>query len=335
MALTENQMKFCEDHPVLYHYTNAGGLQGILEKHQVWATDIRYLNDSMERSMFLEKRLPSILPAPVAKALATLAKTEEAARQAINEMGGMDKAIQQTAWQFAMNITEHTKKFGQPFITSFCTPAGTDVDDGLLSQWRGYGKDGGYALVFDTAGLLEHMDREHKDYGYEHFGVTDVYYLGDGKAEQVADEDIRKMEQQIDDAVHEYLMTRETDSFENMFTAMNTLSCCTKHHGFAEEREVRVIAIPIGDYIYSDVLAGGDKRSRKQIHHRTDGGTLVPFIKLFNDTEAAKSLLPLKKIIVGPHADRTKRAESAQSLLGSQGYKTVEVIASKIPYICK
>jgi hypothetical protein len=32
----------------LYHYTSQKGLLGIIEKGEIWATDILYLNDTME-----------------------------------------------------------------------------------------------------------------------------------------------------------------------------------------------------------------------------------------------------------------------------------------------
>jgi hypothetical protein len=39
-------------------------------------------------------------------------------------------------------------------LTSFCGVANSVISEsGLLSQWRGYGIDGGYAIVFDTKAL--------------------------------------------------------------------------------------------------------------------------------------------------------------------------------------
>ena len=39
---------------VLYHYTSQRGLLGIIEKKKLWATHIRYLNDSKEFDYALE-----------------------------------------------------------------------------------------------------------------------------------------------------------------------------------------------------------------------------------------------------------------------------------------
>jgi hypothetical protein len=42
----------------------------------------------------------------------------------------------------------------EPYLTSFCGVANSVISEsGLLSQWRGYGIDGGYAIVFDTKAL--------------------------------------------------------------------------------------------------------------------------------------------------------------------------------------
>ncbi len=44
----------------------------------------------------------------------------------------------------------------EPYICSFCNHAGDNEyerNNGLLSQWRGYGGEGRFALVFDTSGL--------------------------------------------------------------------------------------------------------------------------------------------------------------------------------------
>lgn len=49
----------------------------------------------------------------------------------------------------------------EPYVLSFCASGSTRVSaHGLLSQWLGYGKDGGYSIAFDTAGLEKLWRRE-------------------------------------------------------------------------------------------------------------------------------------------------------------------------------
>lgn len=39
----------------LYHYTNSGGVLGIVQSHSIWATEVRYLDDATELSNTLER----------------------------------------------------------------------------------------------------------------------------------------------------------------------------------------------------------------------------------------------------------------------------------------
>jgi len=38
---------------------------------------------------------------------------------------------------------------------------------GFSAQWRGYGSDGGYAIVFETDGLQQLLDEEFKSFHYQ------------------------------------------------------------------------------------------------------------------------------------------------------------------------
>jgi hypothetical protein len=87
--------------------------------------------------------------------------------------------------------------------------------------------------------------------------------------------------------------------------------------------------------VYSELLVDGPGKPRKQVFHRPAGGMLIPFIKLFNELGDDSEKLPIKKIIIGPHPDRAKRAAAVRSLLRAQKYEDVEVVESKIPYIGK
>ena len=45
---------------LIYHYTDLNGLLGILESKELWATDVRYLNDASEAT-FGEERLRKLV----------------------------------------------------------------------------------------------------------------------------------------------------------------------------------------------------------------------------------------------------------------------------------
>jgi len=58
--------------------------------------------------------------------------------------------------------------FAEPYVASFCSVDKRDsyiASHGLLSQWRGYGTQGGYIITFDTAGLIQLLHEEGPEMG--------------------------------------------------------------------------------------------------------------------------------------------------------------------------
>ena len=99
---------------LVYHYTGPDGLAGILLGREIWATDLRYLNDSTEYEYLfarLSHRSAALDNAPA-------------------------EAIAMT--QAAQRIIAGLSRF---YVACFCK------SDDLLSQWRGYaGGIGGFAI---------------------------------------------------------------------------------------------------------------------------------------------------------------------------------------------
>src|SRR5690606_21929416 len=51
----------------------------------------------------------------------------------------------------------------------------------LLSQWRGYGKDGGFAIIFDTSKLERMLEDEYSKYSYVFSLMRPVNYFSENK----------------------------------------------------------------------------------------------------------------------------------------------------------
>jgi hypothetical protein len=118
---------------VLYHYTSADGLIGILTSKSIWLTDLRYMNDLSELQYSREL---------VGRRLAARAETT---------------SLIELQREFIRRVSTSFDPFSlgnSVFSASFCE------DGNLLSQWRAYrGRGGGYAIGFDFFHLLRLLSR--------------------------------------------------------------------------------------------------------------------------------------------------------------------------------
>lgn len=108
---------------LLFHYTTASGMRGILESSRLWATHYRFLNDASELS-YGANLLESLLQERLAEANSEL--VSEFLSRSLRTSDAFDGMF-------------------DCYISCFC-----ERDD-LLNQWRTYAKSGGgYALGFKT-----------------------------------------------------------------------------------------------------------------------------------------------------------------------------------------
>ncbi len=314
----------------LFHYTTAVGLQGIIQSQQLWATNISYLNDAEEHTGFFDRRLPRLLQEPIQRALDEL-KDTDFGKKYLEAVGGTDNARKDLE-TFATVIRTVTLRFNTPYVISFCRALSPETaKDGLLSQWRGYGVDGGYAIVLGTAAIETLLDEESKGFNYQTLRWGDVEYY-DQDSTQVLPETV-EWEKAIQDAYYRFLITKNQNEFDTTLEPVTALSCLHKHRGFREEAEVRIVAIPANPEIFEASQKAGDKQPKKPIHFMTRNGILIPYIKLFGKGgDGAEKKLPIKKIIVGPHPDKLKR-QKAVSLMLEQHEIDAEVTVSDIPYL--
>ncbi len=121
-------MKNCQPPDILYHYTTREGLLGIIQKREIWAANIRYLNDSSEFTAAVE----------VAKTVLDTFPYDERKLNKESVIKGFYSWLDSLKYQ------------AESYVCSF------SEDGDLLSQWRSYTKAGnGYAIGFDTAALRQ------------------------------------------------------------------------------------------------------------------------------------------------------------------------------------
>ncbi len=319
----------------LFHYTTSAGLAGIISSDCLWATHAAFLNDAEEMTHFFDVRLHDIVLAE-ARAYAKELAQDPQIEQDMNAEGGIEKLAQDQAAQLVSWLRSTTLSVNEPHIFSLsAVPNNRIRHSGLLSQWRGYGNDGGYAIVFDTKKLEHLLDLEAHSHHYQHVQWGDVYYYGIDPAAQPSSGDVAESEEVLRAGIAKLIRSNTVEEPGEFYQAISSLSCLYKHWGFQEEREVRVVVIPVIENVARLAATDGEARPRKTIKTFQRGGLSVPYLELFarQQTDKIKSRLPIKRVIVGPHRDRVLRKRAVEHLLVSNGYDGVLVVCSGIPYI--
>lgn len=330
-----------EDYPELFHYTGISGLEGIVKSQTLWATHALFMNDTTELREF-KGRLHDILR-PAFESFTAKMYDNPTAHSIIDQHGGYKNAIDEYMtfynhmYEYTLLGTSNEQAFADPFVLSFCTHDDKDIKQhGLLSQWRGYGQEGGYALVFDTASLSRLLEQEGKKWtpGYDLFGGNVVYSNEpDDKFREEFGSDIET----IAKSFLRFLEKGSPDILGDIYTPLIRCACRYKHWGFHEEKEIRFIAIPPNKHTYSLLVEErkltGLLTDRVERRHFVRAGSPVPCLHLFDGvTQLPDSPLPITRIIVGPHRDKEQRRRAIESLL-EQYQLNIPVSVSRIPYV--
>jgi len=322
-----------EVHKHLYHYTNFDGLRGIFESQTLWATHFKGLNDSSEIELMrplLKEKLFEHFNAIMRK----LANESPSNRIRLEKQGGITKASRTEAKNYTDYL--YKKMFSgavdevpatEPYILSFC--AHPDDDDyvkknGLLSQWRAYGGEGGYALVFDTRLLMECLGDESKNYQYFYFYIGDVLYNNQSDKFETVFADLDTGLKDWATALSECNDPPIEKVIEHLFKAATRF----KHRGFEEESEVRVSAAPLSKAIAEANTEIFRYENLKPIQYRKKGDDQVQYIAL-NEVPKKKPL-PIIRIIIGPQRDQKQRAKDVKKLIGK---KNIDIVCSETPYL--
>ena len=195
----------------LFHYTSAQGLHGIISGTELWATDVRFLNDAREFDHGLD------LARAVVEGV-VLTDIEEQLRSEIRNFLALpsrsDLGLGSERWAvFALS-----------------------EEGDLLSQWRAYcPADGGYALGFDPLRLRQ-------------TGAHFVFGLCPCLYDETTQRDILEgyVYRQMEEFTRHYGTGLGVAEHHRTQLWYNILRSCVlfKHSGFREEAEWRLMGIP-------------------------------------------------------------------------------------------
>jgi len=156
---------------LVYHYTTAEGLKGIIENRCVWATNVNFLNDLSEYHHGVEivrEEIKEYQVKPEALLAAKIEPTPIARFLAKSIIAGnieqQLKGIDHSLWTFVASFFDSPA----PQTAAVATDAGD-----ILEQWRAYGRDSvGFSLGFDKSALEQHVS------GYE-YETTKLWTIAD------------------------------------------------------------------------------------------------------------------------------------------------------------
>lgn len=302
------------DSSILYHYTDAVGLAGIVSPSswpvrydddaytygsaaKLWASDVRYMNDTSELAFGAEIFRESLAAASADRAVP-------------DEMRSVFGVLAQ--WFDPERVLDWPLRC---FATSFC------ADGDLLSQWRGYaGGVGGYAIGFSRAAVERACAFHPKStaLGNTPFParLQRVIY-GREAASAWAEKIVSSMAASASKFVHD--MDGNLKPFDLSVVVFREI-LALKESAFSEENEWRLSAV---------------NELRYPANIRAGRAGLLPYLEMAINLRPDESdVLPgaIERLVVGPGPHQLAQVVAARELLSINGHAPAVVVPSKVPF---
>lgn len=300
---------------LLYHYTTVEGLQGILEKNDLWATSAYFLNDPAE-IIYGYDRLREVLD----KWLANASSVGEKDSLRVTLVSELRKAFGEVLLE---------KKIIHPiYLACFCE------HDNLLSQWRAYGQSGGYSIGFRVPTL------ETVSLGPGFRPEPNTYTATWARVEYNRDEQIKQCNAVLDPILA--LLDSETGEairkisdhplfgYAAFYRVMQEILLEEivrfKNEAFNVEKEWRII-VRRRELKKQTIDDAG--KTAVPLYFRALKGMLVPYVKLI-PTDPPYKTLPIQSIRTGPTLDKETSKMAITLMLEKTGYPRVRVDGADI-----
>ncbi len=272
----------------LYHYTNAAALLNIFKSNELWATNAAYTNDRTEILHSL-RRL---------KGIAEEGKKERRGDPATDTM---------------LAVADNFYSIIEAYLVCFCAA------EDLLSQWRAYGQQGGYALGFESSGL------RHLLQGGQVMLIPVVY--DDAEQDRLIRELVSRWRGAFTDLLPEEDIRQVRKLGAWAFAqSFSLLAVAFKNRTFAEEQEWRLL------YRRQQIIPDG---SGLTVSFRDRYGMITPYV-VFGAAPPKKdsvAVLPVRDIVMGPTTDPRLAGFGIERFLHALGYPagSVTVRPSAVP----
>tara|TARA_R110001592_G_scaffold10110_2_gene52742 strand:+ start:5140 stop:6108 length:969 start_codon:yes stop_codon:yes gene_type:complete len=301
----QEELSFPSSRPLLAHYTSIQTFEQIVTKEQFWFSNPLFMNDLEELQFGMNEGANEL-------------HQSEAIRHACGTPENHKHLLQSFDYLFNDFDSKHVLN---TYILCFSEHAPED-NDGLLSMWRGYGNSGsGAALVIDTSKINENPESP--------LIVGKVHYASKAERKKWINEKLISLADVI--SVHAKVKDDFFDAAWAWLHRLTSFALFTKHHGFHEEREWRVVYMSEKDRQQS---------LKKYFGHLATNRGIEPKLKLpINPilelkTENISLGILVNRIILGPSVSSALAANSLRQMLRNIGQPDLadRVVASGIPF---
>lgn len=305
-----DQRETLKGRPFLAHYTSIMALESIMAHEELWFSNPLYMNDREElRFGILEG--------------ARLFRLHEGVKTACVNPERYKVLLKEFENQLEKFINEHIL---DTYVFCFSEHDNTDTD-GLLSMWRGYGKNGiGAAIIFDIAQLELNEGGEESSL----IIMNKIYYAS-------SDDRLQWINLKLDAFARILCMTGIPNdklylAVSTFFERLKAFAIFTKHKGFSEEREWRAV------YRREHDRKG---RLNSMLHYSINNNGIEPKLKFKVKPIDGVTLSPslsleklVSKIIMGPSVSSPLALRAAERMLEKVGKSELatKLIASSTPY---
>lgn len=285
--------------PKLAHYTSIRSLESIMKTKELWFSNPLLMNDYEEMCFGLREG-------------SRLISSNKAIREACHSSMIFEKLL------YMYNYFASAKEQDLD-VYIFCFSEHTD-DDGLLSMWRGYGGDGsGVALVFDLSKVTPMPQSPLIVSKVEYFTAQQRTCLLNNLLNQFAE--ILQTQTVTDENIWLHALA--------IYRRIFMFSITSKHNGFIEEREWRVIYYKEHDINndYNNMFSYyiGDNIIEPKLKLSLIDDKLVPHLSFCE---------LIDKIILGPTSSSHTIVNTIKRMLDILKLQELKdkVTASSIPY---
>jgi hypothetical protein len=285
----------------LYHYTNAEGFRGIIDKHEIWMTNTAFLNDPTECKLLSNEK----------DLFAGAVLSNEHVKQAWDE--------------FVKNFAD--KDRSDYYLASF-----SKIRD-LLEQWRAYGN---FCIGFD-AKKLSNLKSRVKLYECVYDKQTIKKWI---LRKEKVNEWKNKVTEAKKNAAGDLLFSAKLKYKDKNYQRekeVRLITVSSSNNWFPNSpkppgqlpihfRDHKAYALPLPYVKFFITKDGqhktGTKETGKEINQR----------KLNDGGETERDVLPITEVMIGPMTPHQKEAKTAcEIFLFERGYN-VPINTSKIPY---